>query len=73
MSLTLSDLTGHRPQPQEPRRFRVRVGFETVVVTARDRQEALQAARRLLCQRHPRMWDLIHGLEASRFQIEPLE
>lgn len=53
--------------------FRVSVGHEQFVVRGTDRADALREARRRLCLELPRMWDVIEGLDDSRFEITPVE
>jgi hypothetical protein len=52
--------------------FSVQVGHTTVNVKGGSREEALQEARRQLCQDMPRMFDVIQLLDDSRFQVVPL-
>ncbi len=53
------------------RKFQVRVGHSTVVVESSSPDDAVLQARHLLCADMPRMWDVIHSLEPSRFHVEP--
>ena len=53
--------------------FRVSVGHEQFVVRGADRADALREARRRLCLELPRMWDVIEGLDDSRFEITKIE
>ncbi|MCA9178930.1 MAG: hypothetical protein KDB14_30915 [Planctomycetales bacterium] len=52
--------------------FRVRVGHEQLLVRGCDRADALREARRRLCLELPRMWDVIQGLDDSRFDVTPM-
>ena len=64
----------HDPFPHEPIvDYQVSVGHFTVKVEGRSREEAIVAARRRLCSELPRMWDVIHSLEQSRFQVDHLD
>jgi hypothetical protein len=49
--------------------FEVTVGLMSVVVRGASREEAITNARMKLSQDLPRMWDVIHGLEDSRFNV----
>ena len=49
--------------------YEVRVGHMRVTVRGLSREEAISEARRRLSQDMPRMWDVIHGLAASRFEV----
>jgi hypothetical protein len=49
--------------------YRVQVGHTATTVQGRSREEAIREARRKLCQEMPRMWDMIHKLEDSRFEV----
>ncbi len=51
------------------RRFRVQVGHNSVEVESRSEQEAIEVARRRLCEELPRLWDVIQNMEPSRFQV----
>lgn len=59
----------HQPQPQN---YEVSIGHATVLVKERGIPEAIAAARKLLCQELPRMWDVIHALDPQRFQVRLL-
>jgi hypothetical protein len=52
--------------------FEVTVGHSRVTVTGVTREDAIQQARRALCVEMPRLYDVIRGLDASRFQVVPL-
>jgi|GEM_PF-1747361 len=49
--------------------FEVKVGLMSVVVRGASREEAITNARMKLSEDLPRMWDVIHGLEDSRFDV----
>jgi hypothetical protein len=51
-------------------KFEVRVGHARVTVEAATRQQALTAARRLLADDMPRMWDKIYSLRDDQFEVE---
>jgi hypothetical protein len=53
--------------------YRVRLGHYQVRVSGRDPHEAVQAARRQLCEELPRMWDVIHQTHDDRFVIDELD
>ena len=50
--------------------FRVRVGHWEVRVRAIDAEQAIQSARREMARDLPRLYDVIRGLTAARFQVE---
>lgn len=50
--------------------YRVRVGHHEFRVKARDASEAMELARRQLARELPRLYDVIHSLAESRFQVE---
>ena len=52
--------------------YKVTVGFAQVTVSGRDRHDALRAARKLLSQSEPRLWDVIFKMESHRFQVDPV-
>lgn len=57
-------------RPPEPlHRYRVRLGHAEVQVEGHSPHEAIQLARRRLCQELPRLWDVIQTAEESRFQV----
>lgn len=62
----------NEPRMTNTHKYKVTVGFSQVTVTGRDTAEALCAARRLLSQTEPRLWDVIFKMEPHRFQIDPL-
>ena len=53
-----------------PDRYEVRVGFSRVCVEGRSPVEAVEQARRQLSLEMPRLYDVIYGLEAERFEVE---
>jgi hypothetical protein len=54
-------------------RYEVRLGLARVTVAGNDAQDAIRLARKAFCQELPRMWDVIVGLEESRFAVQVLE
>lgn len=54
-----------RPQME----FEVKVGHMCVVVRGASQDEAISNARKKLSRDMPRMWDVIHGLDASQFDV----
>lgn len=54
-----------RPQLE----FEVKVGHLSVVVRGTSQDEAITNARMKLSRDMPRMWDIIHGLESSKFDV----
>jgi len=50
----------------------VKLGHETVEVEATTREEAIKQARRALCMRLPRLWDVIMSKEDGDFECESL-
>ena len=51
--------------------YRVTVGHAEVVVHAASPAEAIALARRRLAEEHPRFYDVIRDLEATRFDVRP--
>jgi hypothetical protein len=51
--------------------YRVKLGHLEVSVRCRGAQEAVRIARQQLSQDLPRLYDVIHQLEADRFRIVP--
>ena len=49
--------------------YEVKVGLMSVVVRGATRDEAISNARMQLSRDLPRMWDVIHGLDNSRFNV----
>jgi hypothetical protein len=59
------------PHPNESQsRYNVQVGHWRVQVPGKDQSEAIEQARRQLCQDLPRLWDVIHNLADDRFKVE---
>jgi len=54
-----------------PLPYEVTVGFSSVQVTGRNREEAIEEARRELGRQLPRLYDVIRGLADNRFRVEP--
>jgi hypothetical protein len=54
-----------RPQLE----FEVKVGHTRVVVQGATQEEAISNARKQLSREMPRMWDVIHNLDTSRFDV----
>lgn len=57
------------PVSQSTSLYDVQIGLTHVFVEGRDRDDAIQAARRKLCADLPRMWDLIAGIQEDRFVV----
>ena len=55
-----------------PCQFEVTLGHSRVTVTGLTREDAIQQARRALCVEMPRLYDVIRGLDDSRFHVVPL-
>lgn len=53
--------------------FEVKVGLMSVVVRGASQEEAITNARAKLSNELPRMWDIIHGLDDSRFDVCQVE
>ena len=49
--------------------YEVKVGHTAVWVRAGSRDDAIKQARLKLSQDMPRLWDVIHGLAESRFDV----
>lgn len=49
--------------------FEVKVGLMSVVVRGTTQEEAISNARMQLSRDLPRMWDVIHSLDKSRFSV----
>jgi hypothetical protein len=49
--------------------YEVRVGHMRVIVNGISRDDAITNARRRLSREMPRMWDVIHGLAATSFDV----
>jgi hypothetical protein len=52
--------------------FRVQLGHWRVDVRGRDNADAIQEARKQLCDDMPRLWDVITTMSAERFSVEPI-
>ena len=50
--------------------FRVRVGHWEVQVRATSADQAIETARRQMARELPRLYDVIRGITAARFQVE---
>jgi hypothetical protein len=70
----ITEYLKHQPlgSPQ-PCRYEVRLGLARVTVQGSDAQDAIRLARMAFCQELPRMWDVIIGLEESRFAVRALD
>ena len=53
----------------KPRRYQIELGHACVQVESISRDEAIREARRRLCVDMPRLWDVIHGMDESRFRV----
>jgi len=49
--------------------YEVSVGHMRVVVHGNTQEEAILNARMKMSRELPRMWDVIHGLAANRFDV----
>jgi len=49
--------------------YEVRVGHIRVIVNGGSREDAIVQARRKMSREMPRMWDVIHALASSRFNV----
>ena len=49
--------------------YEVKVGHMSVVVRGTSQDEAISNARMKLSRELPRMWDVIHGLDSSKFDV----
>jgi len=52
--------------------FVVTIGHIQVSVAASTPDEAIRVARQTLCDRSPRLWDVIQSVDDSRFQVSLL-
>jgi len=52
--------------------YRVIVGHISIDVSATNNKQALQQARRQMCNEMPRLWDVIATLDDSRFVVQEL-
>ena len=58
--------------PQIPRKiqqYQVQIGHHRLRLEGASREEAIAQARQILAQDMPRLWDVIHDLDESRFQV----
>ena len=55
------------------REFEVKVGLMCVRVQGVSQEDAITNARAQLSRDLPRMWDVIHGLDNSRFDVTCVE
>jgi len=58
------------PNEASVAQYNVQVGHWRVQVPGRDSSDAIEQARRRLCEDLPRLWDIISKLAADRFQVE---
>lgn len=61
-----------REFPVDSQLYRVQLGHLAIMVEARDPQEAIQRARRKMCEEWPRLWDKIDQAESDKFRVEPV-
>lgn len=59
-----------RQELHELSRYHVQVGHWRVQVPGRDHADAIEQARKRLCDDMPRLWDVISNLASDRFQVE---
>ena len=52
------------------RSFSVQLGVTRTIVKCEHLADVIRLARRQLCHDLPRMWDVIHGAEDSKFLVE---
>ena len=55
----------------KPALYRVKVGHVEISVRAHSSDEAITEARRQLARDMPRLYDIIRGLEATKFEVKP--
>ena len=55
------------------KKYRVKLGLAEVVVECYSKDEALRLARTKLSDDMPRQYDVIHGAEDEKFQVEEIE
>ena len=60
-----------RPLPDQ--KFSVRVGMREVEIQCTTREEAIERARRQLCNELPRLWDVITSMEVHKFEVHKLD
>ena len=51
------------------KKYRVKVGHVQVIVQANSAEEAIDFARRQIALDMPRFYDVIRGLESTRFEV----
>ena len=64
---TMSD----KPVPNK--KYRVKLGFNEVSVECNSREEAIRLARTKLSDDLPRLYDVIHKAEESKFQVDEVQ
>ena len=57
--------------PSRPNSYNVKIGHAEVVVYASSVEEAIAIARRQLAEELPRLYDIICGMDATRFEVCP--
>ena len=55
--------------PQHIQQYKVQIGHHRLRLEGASREEAIAQARRMLAHDMPRLWDVIHNLEESRFTV----
>jgi len=63
----------HEDHFQAPTRFAVRLGHNRVLVEGDSPSDAIYQARMQLSHDMPRLWDLIHAMDESKFEVERVE
>ncbi len=51
-------------------RYQVALGHARTEVSAPNPAQAIALARAAFCAEYPRLWDMIHAAEASRFEVK---
>ena len=59
-------------RPLSTQRFSVRVGMREVEIQCLSREEAIEHARRKLCNELPRLWDVIAAMDVHKFEVREL-
>ena len=54
---------------ENTRRYLIELGHARVHVESSSPKEAIREARRQLCADMPRLWDVIQGMDESRFRV----
>ncbi len=67
------DINRHEPFPEPRHRYKVQVGHCRVTVEGDSPEEAILAARRMLGQDLPRLFDVISTLDAARFEVTRID